>query len=217
MMMSLHYLSFAQDVCGEVKSAEGCASNGSINLSLKGGFAPYEFQWSNGATTEDIENLPAGNYSVVVTDALCGKATLNFTVAKDASTPSAKVSYKKNNGICYSKTGVPPSSKIEIDIPNPADYTYCWKADPNAGSCYYTTQNINNISSTTWYLTITNKNTGCKEKLETKICCCDDEEHDPTNPLSPTHPQACNQQGGRIPAIEITPTPTAPTSIAGGG
>ena len=57
MIMSFQYLSFAQDVCGEVKNAEGCASNGSINISLKGGFTPYEFKWSNGATTEDIAKL----------------------------------------------------------------------------------------------------------------------------------------------------------------
>lgn len=44
------------------------ASNGTITLSVTGGRAPYTYQWSNGATTMNLQNLIAGNYTVVVTD-----------------------------------------------------------------------------------------------------------------------------------------------------
>lgn len=43
--------------------------NGMIDISVSGGSSPYTFEWSNGATTEDISNLSGGNYSVTVTDA----------------------------------------------------------------------------------------------------------------------------------------------------
>jgi len=43
-------------------------SNGSVNLSVTGGVAPYTFSWSNGATTEDISGLTQGTYVVTVTD-----------------------------------------------------------------------------------------------------------------------------------------------------
>ncbi len=43
------------------------ASNGSITLSVSGGVAPCTFLWSNGATTQSINNLPAGTYSVTIT------------------------------------------------------------------------------------------------------------------------------------------------------
>ena len=44
-------------------------SDGSIDLIVTGGKEPYSYQWSNGDTTKDINNLPAGTYTVIVQDA----------------------------------------------------------------------------------------------------------------------------------------------------
>ncbi|MBT7141792.1 MAG: hypothetical protein HN894_00535, partial [Bacteroidetes bacterium] len=43
-------------------------STGSINIGVSGGTSPYEYLWSNSATTEDLNNLAAGTYTVVVSD-----------------------------------------------------------------------------------------------------------------------------------------------------
>ena len=43
--------------------------NGEVNLTIKGGKEPYSFQWSNGATTEDLTGLAAGTYGVTIKDA----------------------------------------------------------------------------------------------------------------------------------------------------
>jgi len=44
-------------------------ANGSVYLEINGGTAPYTFLWSNGATTQHLTGLPAGTYTVIVTDA----------------------------------------------------------------------------------------------------------------------------------------------------
>ncbi|HEY4798548.1 MAG TPA: gliding motility-associated C-terminal domain-containing protein, partial [Bacteroidia bacterium] len=43
-------------------------NNGSITLVVSGGTSPYQYNWSNGSTTQDLDHLPAGDYSVVIID-----------------------------------------------------------------------------------------------------------------------------------------------------
>ncbi|HET8810074.1 MAG TPA: PKD-like domain-containing protein [Flavobacteriaceae bacterium] len=43
-------------------------NDGTIDLTVSGGTPPYSFLWSNGALSEDIENLSPGNYEVSVSD-----------------------------------------------------------------------------------------------------------------------------------------------------
>ncbi len=45
------------------------ANSGSINLIVTGGSLPFIYSWSNGATSEDLNNIPPGNYAITVTDA----------------------------------------------------------------------------------------------------------------------------------------------------
>ncbi len=44
------------------------ANSGAINLLVSGGSAPFTYAWSNGAITEDLSAIPAGNYLVTVVD-----------------------------------------------------------------------------------------------------------------------------------------------------
>ena len=44
-------------------------NNGSINITVNGGTAPYSYSWSNSDTSEDLTDLKAGFYRVTITDA----------------------------------------------------------------------------------------------------------------------------------------------------
>ena len=43
-------------------------TEGTIDLTVLSGAAPFQFQWSNGASTEDLDGLASGTYAVTVTD-----------------------------------------------------------------------------------------------------------------------------------------------------
>ena len=48
---------------------------GELYASASGGVLPYTYAWSNGATTNSIASLPAGSYTVTVTDNVGTQAT----------------------------------------------------------------------------------------------------------------------------------------------
>jgi hypothetical protein len=73
------------------------ANDGAINLTVSGGVSPFGFLWSNNATTEDISGLPAGTYSVIVTDANECTATGSATViVAPACTPVVSIPYTES-------------------------------------------------------------------------------------------------------------------------
>ena len=43
--------------------------DGAIDISPVGGSPPYFYSWSNGATSQDLTNIPAGNYTVTISNA----------------------------------------------------------------------------------------------------------------------------------------------------
>ncbi|MBL0051828.1 MAG: SprB repeat-containing protein, partial [Bacteroidetes bacterium] len=55
-------------------------SDGSIDVTATGGTPNYTYLWSNGSTDEDQINLPAGTYTVTVTDANGCTEEATFTI-----------------------------------------------------------------------------------------------------------------------------------------
>jgi hypothetical protein len=71
-------------ISGTDASCNGC-TDGAADLSVSGGTTPYAYNWSNGATTEDLSNLAAASYSVTVTDAYGCTQTASVVISEPAA------------------------------------------------------------------------------------------------------------------------------------
>ncbi len=131
------------------------AATGSINLSVSGGNDPYTYDWSNGATTQDISGLTAGSYTVTVTDANGCEKTLTKTVTEPAVLSlSATVTDVLCNG---ASTG-----SINLSVSGGNDpYTYLWSNGA-------TTQDISGLQNGTYTVTVTDAN-GCEKTLSKTV------------------------------------------------
>ncbi|RZN79665.1 MAG: VWA domain-containing protein, partial [Winogradskyella sp.] len=78
-------------------------NTGSLDLTVNGGTTNYTFLWSNGETTEDITNLPAGDYSVTITDANGCTITDSATVEQPLAALTASITSQTD--IVCSTTG----------------------------------------------------------------------------------------------------------------
>lgn len=113
---SVSYGPSALQVYGSTSNAVCPATNGSINITVTGGTAPYTYSWNTGATTQDLNGLAAGNYSLTVTDnAGCyinvtkhvgQTSTINATV----STTATNCSNNSGSATVSASGGVPPYS-----------------------------------------------------------------------------------------------------------
>ena len=139
----------------EVNSTDCSTPNGTVDLTVSGGTAPYTFVWSNGATTEDISNLSGGAYSVTVTDAKGCSATINSNITDPGNIVLTASS--TNSTSCISANG-----SIDLAVAGGvAPYTYLW--DNGA-----TTEDINNLSGNTYSVLVTDAN-GCTASFNTTI------------------------------------------------
>lgn len=93
------------------------ANTGAINLVVTGGTAPFLFSWSNGATTEDLNNLTPDNYTVTVTDANGCKKSETWKITRFKQlTPTIEVltdfncdtKYVHQTFVGHVEGGVPP-------------------------------------------------------------------------------------------------------------
>ncbi len=120
---------------------------GTITALVSGGTMPYSYSWSNGATTATIANLPAGSYSLTVTDANGCKITGNAGVAQ---LPNLTVSATKTDANCF---GANDGTATAIASGDAMPYTYAWS---NGGN----TATITGLAPGTYTVTVSSSN-GC--------------------------------------------------------
>ncbi len=109
-----------------------CLPNGKITTTIIGGTGAYNYLWSNTATTQNITNIAAGNYTLTVKDAnLCTKQK-TFTVVADTRLKSNGVSVDTIN-ITYTTVAAEFCDKdsIKLNVPLYNDLSYQWYKDGN--------------------------------------------------------------------------------------
>ena len=129
-----------------------CTNNqdGSIQLTVTGGVAPYLYNWSNGASSATVVGLAGGTYTVTITDHNNCSVSLSFTV----NTPTPIVSSVSSTSIaCHgANTG---SATLTVNGGTPP-YTFFW-------SNFQVTQNISGLSGGIYYVIITDS-AGCTHR-----------------------------------------------------
>lgn len=127
-------------------------TTGAIDVEVAGGTAPYTYLWSNGDTTQDIQNVGAGAYTLTITDTNNCVLTYTDTILEPAELIMSETHV---DILCFGDaTGA-------IDITSNggvAPYTYSW----NTGA---TTEDINNLIAGTYIVVATDSN-NCTDTLQ---------------------------------------------------
>jgi alpha-tubulin suppressor-like RCC1 family protein len=121
--------------------------NGKINLTVSGGQPAYTFAWSNGATTEDIFGLTAGDYSVTIRDS--GKSC-DYVEATVSELPLLSVSTTATDATCHGSADGTATAIVSGGVPG---YTYGWD-DPATQS----TGTATGLAAGTYTVSITDAN-----------------------------------------------------------
>ncbi|UPT68693.1 MAG: Ig-like domain-containing protein [Sphingobacteriales bacterium JAD_PAG50586_3] len=137
------------------------ACNGSINLTVNGGVAPFTYAWvgpnNYSSTSEDINNLCAGNYTVVVTDANGCTSTINVTLTEPPVLAASLLAATYNGGVNISCSNACDGSINATITGGVAPFTYSWTG-PNGFTS--SLEDISALCAGTYVLNVTDAN-GC--------------------------------------------------------
>lgn len=125
-------------------------SSGTATLKVRGGKYPLKYSWSNGDSTDSISKLPAGNYSVKITDAVGKGVSLNCII-KQPSKLVDTVS-KLTNEKCYGDSNASIIMAVSGGV---KPYSYAWSPVAQTNSF------VNGLIKGTYTFTVNDSN-NCK-------------------------------------------------------
>ena len=129
-------------------------TTGEIDITVSGGIPSYSFSWSNLSSNEDLQNLPSGNYDVVISD-------LNNCIT------STSVTIDEPNDIIYSISAVDLICNNEFDgeiIINVSGGNPGYSYSIDGGVLYQNNNNFINLSSDTYLVFIKDANSCFKSE-----------------------------------------------------
>ncbi len=124
--------------------------NGVINISMLNGTAPYTYTWSNGATSQDVDHLPAGTYSVTIADKNGCMNTISGLEINEPPMLVASITPSSSTKLCDGNT---------VTLDAGAGYNeYLWSTGE-------TTKTIEADSNLTYYVTVTGNTSFGKDSV----------------------------------------------------
>ena len=123
-------------------------ADGAIDLSITDGVTGWTYEWSTGATTEDITGLSAGDYTVTITDCTGNTFEQSYTLT-DPSAIEITASITNESGF-----GNDGEIALTVTGGSGTYTTYTW--NPNAGS----TSTITGLAADNYDVTVEDSN-GC--------------------------------------------------------
>ncbi|WNJ16622.1 T9SS type A sorting domain-containing protein [Pontibacter sp. G13] len=129
----------------------GCAgeTTGGIYLTLSGGVGPFDYLWTTGDTTLDLENLQSGSFSLLITDA--AGCTHQFDTTVLATTQPLNTAFAADLPSC---SGIEDGSLDLTVFGGAGPFSYEWSTGD-------TTEDLSEITSGVYVVTITDAN-GCE-------------------------------------------------------
>ncbi|GAB3852011.1 hypothetical protein GCM10028822_19260 [Hymenobacter terrigena] len=108
-------------------------SDGALDLAVSNGVAPLTYRWSNGATTQDLANVPAGSYTVTVTDANNCSATATYTLGQQDDV--APTVLTRNITLPLNAAGTATLTPADVDNGSTDNCTFALALDRTAFDC----------------------------------------------------------------------------------
>lgn len=136
-------------------------ADGAIDINISGGDLPYTITWSNGATTQNLENLPAGIYRLNVVDNFGCSVEKEFLI-EDPDGLSCSISTETDFfGFGVSKSGA-LDGRVRVDIiGGSSPYVIEW----NTGD---TSATVTNLGAGVYNVSVTDAN-GCTCESEVEL------------------------------------------------
>ncbi|MFN3874956.1 MAG: beta strand repeat-containing protein, partial [Flavobacteriales bacterium] len=141
------------------------ATDGSIDLAVSGGTAPYVFAWSNGTSTEDLSGISAGSYTVTVTDANACSFTSTYTLAAPQPLDIAITASTYPGGMNTSCHGAADGALHAAVAGGTEPYAFAWTGPGGFAS---NDTAIAGLAAGTYQLIITDAN-GCAASMSAAI------------------------------------------------
>ncbi len=180
--------SSTMNITGNTMPETSCTTpNGAVDITVTPS-GTYDYDWSNGETSQDINNLTSGNYTVTVTDPGGCTATASFTISSSLTIPTLNAGITSSS--CSQSNGA-----IDLSITPAGTYTFIW----SNGAI---TEDIPNLTSITYSVTVTSTSNGCTATASYTVPNI----NPPITITGNTIPySSCTSPNG---AIDITPSPS---------